>query len=149
MLGVALGLVLRPLLKRRRFGLLSNLALVPVAAHAVYLVVISWQAGMQLLALLPFVLVVLVLLLLCAVLARRWLLRTPLLTALMPGLAALVYAVVASLLWSLSLEATGVVPNAVSGAAVGLASLALVAMLLVFVPEPVDVGSKLRLPWRR
>lgn len=147
--GLALGLLLRPILKRRRFGLLSTLSLLPVAVHATYLGIISWQAGMELVALLPFALVVLVLLVVGALLARRWLRTVPLLTALTPGLVALVYAVAASLLWSLSLKATGVVPNAVTGAAVGLATLAFVSMLLVFVPAPADVGGKLRLPWRR
>lgn len=148
-IGLALGLLLRPALGRRRFGLLSTLALLPVAVHAGYLCLISWQAGVQPLALLPFAVVVVVLLLVGALLARRWLRTAPLLTALTPGFVALVYAVAASLLWSLSLDATGVVPNAVSGAAVGLVTLALMAMLLVFVPQPVDVGGRLRLPWRR
>ncbi len=147
--GVALGLLLRPRLKRRRLGLLSVLALLPVAAHAAYLGVISWQAGAEPGALLPFAAVVMVLLLVGALLARRWLMSAPLLTALTPGLVALAYAVLASVLWSLSLEADGVVPNAVAGAAVGLTTLALVSMLLVFVPEPADVSDKLRSRWRR
>lgn len=147
--GLVLGLVLRPVLKRRRFGLLAVLSLLPVAAHAGYLWVISYQAGTPPGALLPFALVVLVLLIAGALLARRWARTLPLLAALTPGLVGLVYAVVASLVWSLSLEATGVVPNAVVGAAAGLATLAFVAMLLVFVPEPVRVGDKLRSPWRR
>jgi len=41
------------------------------------------------------------------------------------------------------------VPNAVAGAAVGLSTIGLVAMLLVFVPQPVEMGGKLRWPWRR
>ena len=148
-LGLILGLLLRPALKRGRFLLLTVLSLLPVAGHAVYLGVISWQAGMQSVALLPFALVVLVLLLVGALLARRWQRTRPLLTALTPAFVALIYAVVASILWSVSLEATGVVPNAVAGAAVGLACLALVAMLLVFVPQPSDVSGKLRWPRRR
>ena len=147
-LGLALGLLLRPTLKRRRFLLLTLLSLLPVAGHAVYLGVISWQAGMESVALLPFAVVTLVLLLIGALLARRWLPTRPLLTALTPAFVALIYAVVASILWSVSLEATGVVPNAVAGAAVGLATLALVSMLLVFVPQPTDVRGQLRWPRR-
>lgn len=148
-LGLVAGLVLRRTLGRRRFGLLATLSLLPVAAHAVYLAIIYWQGGLATVALLPFALVALALLVAGALLGRRWLRTRPILTALMPALVAVAYAVATSLLWTLSLRVTEVVPNAVAGAAVGLATIGLVAMLLVFVPQPVEMGGKLRWPWRR
>lgn len=147
--GVVLGLILRPVLKRRRLGLLSALSLLPVAAHALYLGIISWRGGLAPTSLVPFGLAVLAILGVGALLAYRWARTIPILAALTPVFGALVYLVVASIMWSVSLEATGVVPNAVAGAAAGLAALALMAMLMVFVPEPVNAGGKLRFPWRR
>lgn len=142
--GAALGLFLRSVLKRRRLVLLSTVALLPLAAHATYLGVISWRAGAEPGALLGFAAAVLVLLVAGALLARRWLARAPLLTALTPGFVALVYGLLASVFWSLGLEVAGVEPNAVAGAALGLGTLALVSMLLVFVPQWADADHKLR-----
>ncbi len=147
--GVALGLWLRKALGRRRFTLLTVLALVPVLGHAVYLGVITWRSGVLPTSLLPFALAVLLLLMAGAALARRWTRTAPLLAAFLPAMALLVYAVIASLFLSFSLDSTGIVPNAVMGVVLALVTLALVLMLLVFVPVPGKLGDELRPPWRR
>lgn len=149
LVGLALGLFLRPVLKRKRFGLLTTLSLLPVAAHAVYLATIAARSGLQVAALVPLGLAVLAVLVAGALLGRRWVRTAPLLAAFTPIFAAVVYALVATLTWSLGIEATGVVPNAVAGAATGLSALAFTAMLLVFVPEPASTSGGFRLPWRR
>lgn len=146
-LGAVLGLLLRPALGRRRFALLAFLSLLPMVVHALYLAVISWQAGLEPAGLIPFGVLVLVLLAVGGVLARRWTRRAPLLAAFLPLFTGLVYAVGASLLFGSSLRATGVVPNAVASVAYGLVTLALIMMLLVFVPEPVRIDGRKAFPW--
>lgn len=148
-LGLALGLLLRPVMGRKRFALLVLVALAPLVAHASYLAIITWRAGAQAAALLPFVLAVAVLLAVAAVLARRWTRRAPLLAAFLPAFAALVYFVIASAMFSLMLESTGVVPNAAAAAFYVLVTLAAVMMLLPFVPESAKLPSRLRWPRRR
>ena len=148
-LGLVLGFALRSALGRERFALVAVLSLVPLLGHATYLGVVSWRSGVLPSALLPFVLAVLLLFVVGATLARRWTRTAPFLAAFLPAFALIVYAVIASLLFSLSLDATGVVPDAVMGVALGLVTLALVMTLLVFVPQPLEPGRELRLPWRR
>lgn len=148
-LGLALGLLLRPALGRKRFTLLVLLSLAPLVAHASYLAIVTWRAGVEAAALLPFVLAVAVLLAVAALLARRWSRRAPLLAAFLPAFAALVYLVIGSAMFSLMLRSTGVVPNAAAAAFYGLVTLASVTMLLPFVPESASLPTRLRWPRRR
>lgn len=149
LVGFALGLFLRPAIKRRRFALLTTLSLLPVAAHATYLSILAAGAGVELGPMAAFGGAVLVLLVVAALLGRRFTRSAPLLAAFTPVVAALAYAVVALVAWSLGLKASGVVPNVVAAAAAGISALALTATLLVFVPEPTNTAGGFRLPWRR
>jgi hypothetical protein len=132
LLGLAVGLVLRVSLGRRRFALLAGLALVPLALHATYLLVLAGRAGLSTLPTAAFAGTALVLLLLGVMLGRAWSTSRPWLTVLVPLGVAVLYAIVATLLLTPAWEAHAYAPDAVAGAVYGLASLFAAALLVPF-----------------
>lgn len=145
--GLLLGVLLRAWLGRGRFVVVAPLALLPLAVHGSYLTWLAWRAALPAATLLPFVGVVAVLLVVALLLSVRWARGYSSWAALLPALAALVYALPASLL-SVALSRVGVQPNAVWAAVYGLITILLVTLLLVFVPGADRPGGKLRSPWR-
>jgi len=148
LLGLAVGLLLRVSLGRRRFALLAGLALVPLAVHAAYLLVLAGRAGLPTLPTAAFAAMALVLLLLGVVLGRAWSRSRPWFTVVLPLGAAVVYAIVATLVLTPAWESHAYAPDAVAGAAYGLASLFAAALLVPFAFGE-RVSGPPRLPGRR
>ncbi len=135
--GLVLGLLLRAVGARKRFGTLCLVALLPLLGHAGYLAYMVVGADAELSSTWPFAALILADLVVAVVLVRRWHRTQMLWAALLPAAAGLVYAAVASLMLSFTLGPADVVPSAFAAAVYALITLTLVAMLLAFVPgEP-------------
>lgn len=135
--GLALGLALRAAGARRRFGTLCLLALLPLVGHAVYLGFMMASASTGLSATWPYAAIILIDLLAALLLVRRWHRVQMLWAALIPTVAVIVYAAVASIMLTLTLGPGDPVPSALVGAVLALVTLAMLVMLLVLVPgEP-------------
>lgn len=148
LLGLAVGVLLRAALARRRFALLATLALLPTAAHAVYLL---WLAGVARLPRVPVIVfgaAVLVVLVVGVALGRSWAVRRPWLVPLVPLGAAIVYGLAATALLNAGWAATEYSPDAVVGAVYALGSLFVAAALAPFAPR-LEPGAGGRPPWRR
>lgn len=135
LLGALLGVLLRVSLGRKRFSLVAALALLPLAVHAGYLLVLAVRAGVGSVPMLVFAAITLVLLVVAALLARTWTTTRPWLVPLAPLAAALVYFFLATLALTPSWENLAYAPNAVAGAVYALATLFAAAVLLPFAPR--------------
>lgn len=149
--GAALGVVLRATLgsaskgnpHRSPFVLLARLALLPVAAHAIYLTWVLVKNGAEAWVPLAFSGAVLLLLLVALLTARRLLMASRVSLALVPITVAVIYTLVALAFSYVALRPLGVVPSTVPAAALALSEIALLTALLLFVPEAKG-GSLLR-----
>ncbi len=148
LLGLAVGLLLRVSLGRRRLALFSGLALVPLAVHVSYLLVLAARASLPTTPTAAFALASLVLLVLGVLLGRAWSRSRPWLTPLVPLGATVVYGLVATFVLTPAWESHAYAPDAVAGAVFGLASLFAAALLVPFVPGGGASGSP-QLPQRR
>jgi len=133
--GLAVGVVLRLALGRRRFRpLVAGLVLVPAVLHLAYVVIQALGHGASELGTLAFVVGSALVVAAAWAAGRRWTARRPLWAALTPVATAAVYGLVPFALYSWALRQVSIDLDIVPTAAYVGASLFGTALLLPFVP---------------
>ncbi len=132
--GLLVGLALRLTLTRRRFALLAGIALLPLVAHAAYLLGLAGKAGLPTERLWAFGGGALVIVVLGAVAARPLARRRPWLCVCLPLVATIAYAVWEAATLGPAWGPSQYAPDALAGAAYTLASVFFAALLVPFAP---------------
>lgn len=132
--GLAVGVVARIGLGRKAFGWLAPLTLLPLAAHAAYLLVLAGRAALPPAPTLTFTLLMIAFLAAAGLLARRWARLRPWYAVLLPLALAPVYYVLATVALTGAWESHEYAPDAVGAAVYVLATLFAAALLVPFAP---------------
>lgn len=135
LLGALVGAALRVIAGRRAFALLAALAALPLALHAGYLLLLAGRAGLPSLPVIVFAVGAGALTLASALLGRGWAVTRPWWAVALPTVAAIVYFVFATLALTGAWERHEYSPDAVVGAAYGIAALFASGLLLPFAPR--------------